>query len=252
MSSSDTFGIPGPGLGPELPENPSEDPNVTATLAQAPGSPSSSTRSSSTTTTSSTTTSTTTSTTSSASSSTSSSTLSTSLPLSTTSASSPSAPDPTFSTPFSTSPPATFTSPPTSQVSSSRSTPNTWTVVGGVLGGISFLAVLALVLWFILRRRRRRAIMNFEQFDASLDLSEEEVATATPIPNEKLSAVVSFHATPPAPEPTRLAVDPHLTNEVVDRVLELLAARIDPYRPGDRPASGTLPPPEYRDARPYD
>ncbi|KZT53809.1 hypothetical protein CALCODRAFT_36406 [Calocera cornea HHB12733] len=42
--------------------------------------------------------------------------------------------------------------------------------------------------------------------------------------------------------------DSEAANEVVDRVLELLAARIDPHRPGDS-VGGTLPPPEYRDTR---
>ncbi|KZO96048.1 hypothetical protein CALVIDRAFT_537633 [Calocera viscosa TUFC12733] len=43
--------------------------------------------------------------------------------------------------------------------------------------------------------------------------------------------------------------DSDAANEVVDRVLELLAGRIDPHRPGEDVSGGSLPPPVYRDTR---
>jgi len=41
--------------------------------------------------------------------------------------------------------------------------------------------------------------------------------------------------------------DTEVANEVVERVMELLATRIDPHRPGDSESDGTLRPPQYRD-----
>jgi len=49
--------------------------------------------------------------------------------------------------------------------------------------------------------------------------------------------------------PGTLLDDSNATHEVVDRVLELLAARMDDHQP-EESVAGTLPPPEYRDTRP--
>ncbi|EJT99852.1 hypothetical protein DACRYDRAFT_16971 [Dacryopinax primogenitus] len=127
-------------------------------------------------------------------------------------------------------------------------TTNVGAIAGGVIGGIALLALLALVALLLLRRRRRVDPLSPTPFIPTMHTPLpppsvlEKTTEASVITNTVTGASVR---NPPA----SLVNDPDAQNEVVDRVLEILASRIDAHPLATTSGSSASEPPEYRDTR---
>ncbi|OSC97395.1 hypothetical protein PYCCODRAFT_1398940 [Trametes coccinea BRFM310] len=156
--------------------------------------------------------------------------------------------------------------------SGGHSKANVGAVVGGVIGGLAFLALGAGILWFF-ARRRRQATEIFEREQPSpfiststTSVTETQTRVRSPyamrgdakmpvLPDAPAVSTLSSSSppsetgqtqtlSPTATSPAESNPDP---NVAVDRIIHLLAERIATAHPSQQPgyAGSDVPPPEY-------